>query len=232
VKALEKILGGIPAPKGVKTFPGYVVGAMPGANGWGGWITGLVPGQSLAYAFGTSFFKDMVFDNPQWDWHTFQPLRDMQAADEKTAQALNATDPDLSRFQARGGKLIVYHGWSDAAISPLNAIDYYQSVQAKMGAKADGFVRLFMVPGMQHCGGGTGPSVFGQNGDGPGDSEHNISVALEKWVEGGAAPLKVVATKYKSPGVVERTRPLCPYPQTAHYKGSGSTDEAANFVCK
>ena len=134
--------------------------------------------------------------------------------------------------KARGGKLILYHGWSDAAISPLNAIDYYRSVQAKMGTKADGFVRLFMVPGMQHCGGGPGPSVFGQNGDGPGDPERDIHAALKQWVEGGTAPAWIVATKYKSPGVVERTRPLCPYPQTAHYKGSGSTDDAANFLCR
>jgi feruloyl esterase len=232
VKTLEKILGGIPAPKGEKTFPGYVVGAMPGGNGWGGWITGGAPGQSLAYAFGTSFFKFMVFEDALWDWHRFQPLRDMRVADDKAAAALNATDPDLSRFQARGGKLILYHGWSDAAIPPPNAIDYFRNVQAKMGAKTDGFVRLFMVPGMQHCGGGTGPSVFGQNGDGPGDPEHDINMALEKWVEGGAAPASIVATKFKSPGVVERTRPLCPYPQTAHYKGSGSTDDAANFVCR
>jgi len=232
VKALENILGGIPAPKGQKTFPGYVVGGMPGANGWGGWITGGAPGQSLAFAFGTNFFKYMIFENAQWDWHTFQPLRDIKAADDKAEQVLNATDPDLSRFQARGGKLILYHGWSDAAISPLNAIDYYRSVQAKMGTKADGFVRLFMVPGMQHCGGGPGPSVFGQNGDGPGDPERDIHAALKQWVEGGAAPAWIVATKYKSPGVVERTRPLCPYPQTAHYKGSGSTDDAANFLCR
>ena len=231
VSALEKILGGIPAPKGQKTFPGFVVGGMPGANGWGGWITGGAPGQSLAFAFGTNFFKNIVFD-ASWDWHTFQPLRDMQTADEKTARALNATDPDLSRFQARGGKLILYHGWSDAAISPLNAINYYKSILSKMGARTDGFVRLFMVPGMQHCGGGPGPSAFGQNGDGPPDPAHNINAALERWVEGGAAPASIIATKYKSPGVIERTRPLCPYPQTAHYKGSGSTDDAASFVCR
>jgi feruloyl esterase len=232
VKTLEKILGGIPPANGLKTFPGYVVGAMPGTNGWGGWITGGAPGQSLAFAFGTNFFKNMVFEDAQWDWRTFQPLRDMNVADDKAARVLNSTDPDLSRFQARGGKLIVYHGWSDAAISPLNAINYYRSVQEKMGAKADGFVRLFMVPGMQHCGGGTGPSVFGQNGDGSGDPERDMHAALQKWVEGGAAPSKIVATKYKSPGVVERTRPLCAYPQTAQYKGSGSTDDAVNFVCR
>jgi feruloyl esterase len=231
VRTLEKILGGIPAAGREKTFPGFVVGGMPGGNGWGGWITGGAPGQSLAFAFGTNYFKYLVFD-AGWDWHSFQPIRDMHAADEKTAKALNATEPDLSRFQARGGKLILYHGWSDAAISPLNAIEYYRSVQAKMGAKSDGFVRLFMVPGMQHCGGGPGPNVFGQGGEGPGDPARDINAALERWVEGGPAPASIVATRFRSPGVVERTRPLCPYPQTAQYKGSGSTDEAANFVCR
>jgi len=232
VKALEKILGGLPAANGEKGFPGYVVGGITGPGGWSAWITGGAPGQSLMFAFGTNFFKNVVFDNAQWDWRTFQLPRDLRVADDKEAGTFNATNPDLSRFQARGGKLILYHGWSDAAISPLNAIDYYHGVQAKMGTKADGFVRLFMVPGMQHCGGGPGPNVFGQNGDGPGEPERDIHAALEKWVDGGAAPAKIVATKYKSPGVVERTRPLCPYPQTAHYKGSGSTDDAANFECR
>jgi len=190
------------------------------------------PGKSLGYAFGTNFWGNMVFEDKAWDWHSFQPDRDLRIADDKAAKIFNATDPDLSRFQSRGGKLIIYHGWSDAAIPPTNAIDYYKSVQAKMSAKADGFVRLYMVPGMQHCGGGPGPNDFGQNGVATGDPEHDINSALERWVEGGPAPAQIVATKYKTPGEVERTRPLCPYPQTAHYKGSGSTDDAANFVCK
>jgi feruloyl esterase len=132
--------------------------------------------------------------------------------------------------------LILYHGWSDAAIAPVNAINYYESVQKKMGTKeTDSFVRLFMVPGMQHCGGGPGPNVFGQSGVGvAGDADHDIGVALEKWAEGGPAPEKMIATKYTDDKVeagVLRTRPLCAYPRISRYKGTGSTDDAASFEC-
>jgi Tannase and feruloyl esterase len=231
VTALERILGGMQGSKG-RIFPGYSVGGMTGGGGWPAWITGPAPGRSLAFAFGTNFFANMVFEDKAWDWHGFQPDRDVKVADDKAGRIFNAIDPDMSKFQAHGGKLIIYHGWSDAAIPPTNAIEYYKTVQAKMGAKADSFVRLFMVPGMQHCGGGPGPNDFGQNGVATGDPDHDINSALERWVEGGAAPAQIVATKYKAPGQAERTRPLCPYPQVAHYKGTGSTDDAANFVCK
>jgi len=235
VKAMETLLGGLRGPKGL-VFPGYVVGGMTGSGGWQTWIFGATPGSSLMFAFGSGFFKHMLFEDAAWDYHTFQPERDVKVADDKAAGMLNATDPDLSKFRARGGKLILYHGWSDPGISALSTVDYYKSVQAKMGSnQADGFVRLFLAPGMQHCGGGPGPSSFGQNGVAENDPQHNIGRALEHWVEDGAAPAQIVATKFKTADPasgVERTRPLCPYPQVAKYKGSGSTDDAANFVCK
>jgi len=146
---------------------------------------------------------------------------------------LNATDPNLKPFKARGGKLIIYHGWSDAALPPTNTIQYYSNVAAKMGQKQTSeFVELYMVPGMQHCGGGPGATEFGAFAPG---AEAGMSTALEQWVEHGKAPDKIIATRYKvdnnpSAGIV-RTRPLCPYPQVAQYKGSGSTDEASNFAC-
>lgn len=235
IKAMETLLGGLKTANG-KIFPGYVPGGMPGQGGWQTWIFGAQPGASLMYAFGNGFFKQMLFEDPAWDFHTFQPDRDTKVADDKWARTLNATDPDLSKFRARGGKLILYHGWSDPGISPLSTVEYFKSVQAKMGAnQADGFVRLFLAPGMQHCGGGPGPSSFGQNGVADNDPQHNIGRALEHWVEDGVAPAQIVAAKFKGDnpaGGVERTRPLCPYPQVATYKGSGSTDEASNFVCK
>jgi feruloyl esterase len=136
----------------------------------------------------------------------------------------------------RGGKLILYHGWSDGALPPLVAIQYYESVVKTAGQKrADTFVRLFMAPGMGHCGGGVGPNSFGQHNVAQGDPEHNLPTALERWVEQGVAPDRIIATKYKNgadpASGVRRTRPLCRYPQVARYKGIGSIDDADNFVC-
>jgi feruloyl esterase len=221
VTGLEKILGGIRGAKG-RIYPGYVVGGMTGQGGWNDWITGGVPGRSLAFAFGNGFFANVVHEDKAWDYRTFDPDRDTKKGDDKLAAILNATDPDLSKFRARGGKLILYHGWSDAAITPLNAIDYYKSVKDPAG-----FVRLFMVPGLQHCVGGPGVTDFGQGAPGAsGDALHDVNAALEKWVEAGVAPAQIVAKKDR------KTRPICPYPQVATYRGTGSTDEAASFVCK
>jgi feruloyl esterase len=224
VAALAKIYGGPRNSKGARIFPGYSPGGEAEPGGWGAWITGAAREKSLMFAFGTQFFKNMVYATPAWDYRTFDVDRDTKAADEKAAGMLNATDPDLKRFKDRGGKLILYHGWSDAAIPATNAIDYYTSAVSKMGAKSAGeFVRLFMVPGMQHCGGGSGPNSF------------DMDAAMERWVEEGVAPEQIIATKYKTganraSGVL-RTRPLCAYPEVARWKGTGSTDDAANFVC-
>jgi hypothetical protein len=236
VAALKKIYSGPRDAKGRSLFPGYSPGGEAEPGGWAVWITGAAPEKSLMFAFGTQFFMNMVFDNPDWQFRSFNVDRDTKTADEKTAGVLNSTDPDLSAFRKRGGKLILYHGWSDAAIPAQNTIDYYRSVEAKMGAgEAAGFVRLYMAPGMQHCGGGSGAVNFGQFGTPSGDRTHNIDAALEAWVEQGEAPGPIIAAKLKNgtdpaSGVV-RTRPLCPYPQVARWKGSGSTDDAANFVC-
>jgi feruloyl esterase len=212
------------------------VGGETGSGGWGPWITGPAPGKSLQFAFGTQFFTNMVYVDKAWDYRTFSVESGINAANEKMAGILNSTDPDLKRFKDRGGKLILYHGWSDAAIPPVNAIRYYESVVAKMGANnTQPFVRLYMVPGMQHCEGGPGPNSFGQSGVAHADPEHDVDAALERWVEKGVAPEQIIAAKYKtgsdpSSGVL-RTRPLCSYPQVARWKGTGSTDDAANFVC-
>jgi len=132
--------------------------------------------------------------------------------------------------------LILYHGWNDPAIAPLNTVNYYRAVQAAMSSqKTDGFIRLYMVPGMQHCMGGPGPNWFGQLGSttARGD-KHGVYDALEHWVEKGTAPGTIVATKYVEDNPakgVQMTRPLCPYPQLARYNGTGDTNDAANFTC-
>ena len=235
ISTLEKIYGGLKDVKGQQIFPGYSPGGETGMTGWGGWITGAAREKSLQYAFGTNFFENIVYSDAKWDYHTFKADRDMKVADDSVARKLNATNPDLKKFKDRGGKLIMYHGWSDAAIPPLATVDYYKNVVSKMGAKdTTTFVRLFMVPGMQHCGGGPGPNSFGQGAVTGGDPMHDVDAAIQRWVEQGTAPEQIIATKYKgmSPASgVARTRPLCKYPQVAKYNGSGSTDDAANFSC-
>jgi hypothetical protein len=236
IAAARKIYGGAKTSKGEPILPGFSPGGEAEPGDWAAWITGSGGNPSLQDAFGTNFFKYMVYNNAAWDFKASTADHNVKLADDKMALGLNATDANLKKFESRGGKLILYHGWSDAAIPPQNTVDYYQSVVKKMGSKeAAAFVRLFMVPGMGHCGGGAGPNVFGQAGVPRTDPEHDIEAALERWVEQGAAPEQVVATKLKpgtNPPAAMRTRPLCAYPQTAHWTGSGSTDDAANFACK
>lgn len=237
VAELRKIYKGLTKPDGGQLFPGYMPGGELGGGGWKLWITGNVPATSLQYAFGVNYFRDMVFDNVAWSYRGSNVNAAIQLATRETARALNATDPNLTAFEHRGGKLILYHGWSDAAIPPLNTVNYYKSVVARVGqAQTKTFVRLYMVPGMQHCGGGPGPSFFGQLGVvTSSDPGQNVSAALERWVEKGVVPESIIARKYVDPlhpsKGVEMTRPLCPYPKTAKYKGSGNPNDAANFVC-
>jgi Tannase and feruloyl esterase len=237
VTTLKKLYAGAYNSQDKKIFPGYLPGAEDGQGGWGLWITGTAPGKSLLFAFGTGYFSNMVYEKADWNYKDAKLDDLLKAADEKTEKSLNATDADLSKFKARGGKLILYHGWNDPAISALNTIDYYGSVMEKMGKQGtEAFTRLYMVPGMQHCGGGPGATAFGANGAvlGTKDAQHNISLALEQWVEKGVAPGAVIAAKYENDDQskgVKMTRPLCPYPQVAKYKGNGDTNDAGSFVC-
>jgi feruloyl esterase len=167
-----------------------------------------------------SGMRYVVFKDRHWDYMNFNFDSDIALA-ERTQEQIVATSPDVKAFFDHGGKLIQYHGWSDPLISAQNSVDYYRSVIAKMGddlSKLNNSYRLFMVPGMDHCGGGHGPDQFDMVG------------ALEAWVERGEAPASVVAS-HAIAGKVDRTRPLCPYPQVAAYSGKGSIDIAANFSC-
>jgi tannase/feruloyl esterase len=236
VAALRALYAGARDSKGGRIFPGYVPGAEEGRGGWGPWITGPAPGRSLLFAFAVGYFSNIVYEKADWDYRSAKLELAFAAAEEKTARALNATDPDLSAFRARGGKLIVYHGWNDPAISAVSAVEYHDSVVARMGrAETDAFVRLYMVPGMQHCNDGPGPNSFGQGGLDPADDPgRNVIAAVEQWVEKGTAPTAIVATKYsegEGPRRVEATRPLCPQPQVAKYNGKGDPKDAASFTC-
>ena len=233
VTALKTIYAGIQDASGKAVFPGYLPGAEEGQGGWALWITGPAPAKSLMAYFGLGYYSNMVYDQKNWDYKTFDVNTGMKAATIKTADALNATNADLSGFRSHGGKLILYHGWNDPAIPALNTVNYYQNVIAKMGRPAaDSFTRLYMVPGMQHCGGGPGPENFGEALDATSsDPQHNIRITLENWVEKGTAPSSFVVSKAASANSPEITRPLCPYPQTAKYKGTGDPNKAENFSC-
>jgi Tannase and feruloyl esterase len=225
---------------GTLEYHGLLPGGELGDNGWRGWITGDKPNGSAGSAYSQGYFRNLVYSNANWDLKSFDLDRDLKAAQQATAQALDAVNPDLTAFKARGGKLILYHGWNDPAISALGTIDYYNSVVKTVGAaQTQEFVRLFLVPGMQHCAGGPGPSDFGQWGPSfnPAldDAGHNITIALEQWVEKGTAPEQVIARgNTDASGAGKGTafaQPICAYPKAAAYKGSGDRKDAASYVC-
>ena len=184
------------------------------------------------------FWKHWVFDDPAWDWRTFDYDRDVAYADAKMA-AVNAINTYLSVFRSRGGKLLMYSGWADPIGPPADAIDYYKHVKEATGGqqKTESFFRLFMVPGMAHCRGGPGANFFGGYDpltpvppDIKIDPQHDMLSALVQWVETGSAPEYMIASHVRD-GHVDRTRPLCRYPKIARWSGSGSSDDAKNFSC-
>ena len=204
----DKLYGPEKTPKGLSVYPGNAYGVTPFL-----WVP--VIDQKLALT------EIVTEDQRDWTPETFDPDRDIPALDKRLGDSLSAWKTDLSAYKARGGKLITYHGWTDPWLSPYNTVDYYQQVTKTMGAETqDEFFRLFMVPGMDHCRGGVGPNRFDMIG------------AITKWVEQGEAPDRVIATGVDKEGAVVRTRPLCPYPQVAVYKGEGDTDQAGSFECR
>ena len=210
VTALTRVYEPARTSSGQVVFPGKAPGAE---TGFGMFLAGQqAPGISVG-----SF--QVAYNDANWDARTFDLDRDLPVVDEKVGAIINAIDPDLRAFKARGGTLILYHGWNDTAISPGNAIDYFTSVQKEMGGVQDDFIRLYMAPGMNHCGGGPGPNQV------------NWMAALERWRESGTAPDRLDASRVTN-NRVDMTRPLCPYPRVAQYTGVGSTNDAANFVCK
>jgi feruloyl esterase len=231
VEAVRKLWTGLRDSNGDQIYPGIMPGGEAGPGGWANWITGPEPGKSAHANLGVPFYRFMVFEDANWDFRNFRFEAadgfdsDVDFTDHKLGGLFNATNPDMTAFQTRGGKLIQYHGWSDPDITPLNSIQYYQSVAKFMAQggnhgvrKTKEFYRLFMVPGMQHCNGGPGATTF------------DMVEPLENWVEKGVAPERVAAARVVN-GQTERTRPLCAYPFEAKWTGTGSTDDAANFTC-
>ena len=228
INSLNAYYSGGKDSHGNSIFPGYVPGDE---EGWKDWIVGPGPGAGAGSHYVQSYFRNMITGNVSWDPLTASVDQSLQQSIEKGAPDLDSTNPDLSQFAARGGKLIIYHGWNDPAISPWNTVDYYQSVQHQLGGqKTAGFVRLYMVPGMEHCVGGPGPDIFGQLGLLPA-KDSGLFNALELWVEKATPPASVPAIKFNADHSVKATRPLCPYPAIAAYKGTGSTSEATSFTC-
>lgn len=221
---LTKIYGGPRNPRtGEKILSGFSPGGEDGPQGWGRWITGTDSSgsDSLIHAFAHNFFAYIVHADPNYDIHKMNFDRDVAQTDSGFAGIFNSHSPDLSAFKQRGGKLIQYHGWADPAIPALDSVDYYKSVQAKMGDTRD-FYRLFMAPGMLHCRGGAGPNVLA------------TLPAIRAWVEDGKAPNRILATKYRDNDpakAIERTRPLCVWPQVAHWDGRGDKTKAESFRC-
>lgn len=231
INSVKRYYTGATDSQGKVIFPGLTPGDE---TAWRAWETGGGPGDGSIIHFVDNYFRYMVTDDPKWNILAADVDQSLKAAREKTAADLDATNPDLSKFAAHGGKLILYHGWNDPAISPWNTIAYYQSVKKQMGDQsADSFIRLYMAPGVEHCAGGPGADSFGQLGvptaKGP---KYGIFDALQDWVEKGTPAAEVIATKYASDKkTVLMTRPLCPYPKVAKYKGSGDTSDSANFTC-
>ncbi|GGA71284.1 putative esterase [Edaphobacter acidisoli] len=217
VKAIKDIWGGAHDAKGRLIYPGLVPGGEDGPGGWASWVTGHAPFQSTHWRAADGFFRYMVF-SPEFKPLDFNYDTDLSRTVAKVGKSLDAVDPNLLPLERAGGKMILYHGWSDPDISPLSTIDYYDAVEKISGPQTTNFLRLFMVPGMQHCAGGPGATTF----DGV--------TALERWVENGEAPGQMLAAKIVD-GAVEMTRPLCAYPKEAEYRGKGDTNDAANFAC-
>jgi feruloyl esterase len=182
-----------------------------------GWAT-LVGPKPLDLATGA--MKYIVFKDADWDWHRFNRATDLDLALKSDDGVLSLTDPNLKPFFDRGGKLLMYYGWADPQVPAQNSVRYFNDVVKATGRGAVGkSIQLYMVPGMGHCTGGPGTDTFDKMG------------AIEHWVETGRAPEQIIAYRVKN-GRADRSRPLCPYPQVAQYKGTESTDDAASFICK
>jgi len=195
-----------------EVFPGVEAGSEPR------WTVNA--GGTRPLGMSDDFFKYVVFKDASWDFRALDVAKHLEQARKADGGIVSASSPDIKQFVSRGGKLVIYHGWGDTNVPPRSSVNYYDRLVKTLGASdVDRSVRLYMAPGMGHCGGGEGPNVF------------DALAALEQWREQGKAPAEILASQLAD-GRVVRTRPLCPYPQIARYKGAGSIDDASNFACR
>jgi feruloyl esterase len=210
VATVKTIYAPVKNSTGELIFPGNAYGAENGVN--------VMRGGTAAGALQWDTYRYLAHQDANWDWKQFNIDRDPALAKKNGGNLIDAVETNMSRFKARGGKLLLYHGWADPGIQPEHTVNYYNSVLAKMGRNQDDWMRLFMVPGMGHCSGGTGPNQM------------DWVSALENWREKGQAPDFIIGSGTNAGAPL--TRPLCPHPQVATYKGSGDINKAENFVCK
>jgi hypothetical protein len=212
VEALRNIYNGVKNPRtGEQVFSGF----PPGSEQL---LMALTSGPEPFMA-ATSYLRDVVFNDPQWDFKSFDYDKDLEPAYKAGSDILDAPPDGFAKFFEGGGKLLLSHGWADGLIPATNTIAFYKTMTKNMDpAKAGDSVRLFLVPGMSHCAGGNAPSSL------------DMLSVIDKWASGGKAPDRIIASN--PPNQKQMTRPVCPYPKVPVYKGSGSTDDAANFECK
>lgn len=221
VGAVNELYRGAYTSAGHQVMPGLPVGSE---YEWANWLTGpKAGGPTMAQ----EFYRYMVYNDPEWNLGQFELDRDYAAAKREVGSLLDAVDPDLRPFIENGGKLLMYHGWDDAAIPAGNTLQYYAEVRRVVGSRADDAARLFMLPGVAHCAGGHGPDVI------------DYIEELDRWSGSGEAPERIVLTKYDTPFALVglpanalRTKPVCAWPKSAHYKGTGAIDDEASFVCR
>lgn len=217
--AVQSIYRGTYLKSGEQVMPGFAPGSE---YEWSGWFTSLAGGGP---ALGPDFYRFMVFNDPAWNASRFDLDRDLAASRQRVGAIMDARDPDLRPFVRRGGRLLMYHGWDDAAIPAGNSIRYYDAARRILGTSAHR-LQLFMVPGLAHCSGGIGPNSFDSLG------------ALDNWVEHGVTPDRLIAstagdtTPQRGAAGMDRARPICAWPKTPYYKGEGPTDAEQSFVCR
>jgi feruloyl esterase len=228
VKTIERAYAPAKTSKGELLFPGFSFGGestyavlrgnLPARVPAAGAAPTAPPAPPVPATIGWDTFRYLGHQDATWDWRNFNIDVDPALAMKNAGAIINSTDPDLSKFKAHGGKLILYHGWADQLIQPEHTVLYYNSVLDKMGKKQDDWLTLFLVAGMGHCGGGAANSP----------NTYDTIGAMDAWRDKGKAPLPMTGSNAQA-GL---SRPLCPYPQVAKYSGTGSTNDAANFSCK